>query len=145
MKAGSMLGGVCLLLTGALAAEANATRSDEAPVDDAQAAAREFRLETLMTRTLAGATDTEVIVSRVQLAPHSQLQKHWHPGEEFAYVISGRVTLWLGEDAPVTGHAGEVLQVPYKQVHWASTGEEGATLLIFRVHEAGQPERVLTD
>jgi hypothetical protein len=34
------------------------------------------------------------------------------------------------------------LKVPLKQVHTAITTEEGATILVFRVHELGKPERV---
>lgn len=34
------------------------------------------------------------------------------------------------------------MKVPLKQVHTAVTGDEGATILVFRVHEQGQPERI---
>ena len=38
---------------------------------------------------------------------------------------------------------GDAAKVPLKAIHSAGTGDEGATLLVFRVHEKGQPERVL--
>ena len=37
---------------------------------------------------------------------------------------------------------GDVVKVPLKQIHTAITGDEGVTILVFRVHEAGKPERV---
>jgi hypothetical protein len=48
-------------------------------------------LETLLKTKLAGVEGTEVIVSRVSFPPNTSLPKHWHPGEEFAYVIEGSV------------------------------------------------------
>ena len=40
---------------------------------------------------------------------------------------------------------GDVVKVPLKKVHTAITGDEGATVLVFRVHEQGEPERVLVE
>ena len=55
------------------------------------------------------------------------------------------MTLWQEGAPAVTVGAGEVVKVPYKVVHTASTGDDGVTLVAFRVHEQGQPERVLVD
>ena len=46
-----------------------------------------------------------------------------------------------GEDN-IVGKQGDVVKVPLKKVHTAITKDEGATILVFRVHEQGQPERV---
>lgn len=102
-------------------------------------------LETLLHTELEGAKGTEVIVSRVTLPPHTTLPKHWHPGEEFAYVVEGSITLWQKGKDDIVANAGEVTSVPLKQVHTAITGEQGATAIVFRVHEKGQPERVLVE
>lgn len=99
-------------------------------------------LETLLATELEGATGTDVIVSRVKLPPNTALPKHWHPGEEFAYVLEGTVTLWQEGKEDSISKAGEVMKIPLKQVHSAMTGDEGATVLVFRVHEHGQPERI---
>jgi quercetin dioxygenase-like cupin family protein len=101
------------------------------------------KLETLLKSKLARVADTEVIVSRVTLGPNAALPKHWHPGEEFAYVITGRVTLMQPGKPDVVTKAGDVLSVPLRQVHAAKTGSEGAVILVFRVHESGKPERVM--
>ena len=51
-------------------------------------------LENLLKAQLEGVEGTEVIVSRVTIPPHTSLPKHWHPGEEFAYILEGSVVLW---------------------------------------------------
>ena len=102
-------------------------------------------LKNLLSTELEGVDGTEVIVSHVTIPPHTSLPKHWHPGEEFAYVLEGSVTLWQKGKADVVGRAGEVMKVPLKQVHTAMTGDDGVKLLVFRVHEQGQPERVPAD
>jgi quercetin dioxygenase-like cupin family protein len=100
------------------------------------------KLETLLKEVLEGVDGTEVIVSRVTIPPNTSLPKHWHPGEEFAYILEGKVTLWQKGVDDIVGKQGDVVKVPLKQVHTAITKDEGATILVFRVHEQGQPERV---
>jgi quercetin dioxygenase-like cupin family protein len=103
------------------------------------------KLETLLKAVLQGVDSTEVIVSRVSLPPHTTLPKHWHPGEEFAYVLEGSAALWQEGKDDIVAKAGDVLKVPLRQVHTAITKDEGATFLVFRVHKQGRPERVLVE
>ena len=134
-----------LTILGVLATSTPVTPNDgNAPSSDDPASHGEpgLKLENLLKAQLEVVEGTEVIVSRVSIPPHTSLPKHWHPGEEFGYVLEGSVTLWQeGKDDNV-GKAGDVVKIPLKQVHTAITTEEGATLLVFRVHEQGQPERV---
>jgi quercetin dioxygenase-like cupin family protein len=115
--------------------------------DDATAGTEgsKLKLESLLKTVLEGVEGTEVIVSRVTMPPHSTLPRHWHPGEEFAYVLEGTVTLWQKGKEDIVAHAGDAVGIALKQVHTAITHEEGATILVFRVHEQGQPERVLVE
>ena len=103
------------------------------------------KLETLLSAELEGVEGTEVIVSRVTIPPDTSLPEHWHPGEEFAYVLEGSVSLWLEGEEHRPAKPGDVVKVPLKRVHTAITGNEGATILVFRIHEKGQPERILVD
>ena len=112
---------------------------------DGSSTAPKPMLETLLTAQLEGAVGTEVIVSRVVIPPHTSLPKHWHPGEEFAYVLKGSAILRREGKADLTTSKGEVIKISLKEVHTAVTTDEGATILVFRVHEHGQPERVLVD
>lgn len=101
------------------------------------------KLENLMRTQLDRVKETEVIVSRVSLGPNAALPKHWHPGEEFAYVLDGSVTLRQHGKKDVKARSGDVVRVPLKQIHSAKAGRRGAVILVFRVHESGKPERVL--
>ena len=100
-------------------------------------------IQDLLTAVLEGAEGLEVIVSHVALPPNLILPMHWHPGEEFAYVLQGSATLILDGEGEQEIAAGDAAVVPLKRVHTARSGSEGATILVFRVHEAGQPGRVL--
>ena len=102
-------------------------------------------LVTLLAGQLERVEGTEFVVSRVKIPPNMSLPKHWHPGEEFVYVIEGKVTLWQDGKEELVFTAGDAAKVPLKQIHTAITGEEGVDLIVFRVHETGKPERVLVD
>ena len=65
----------------------------------------ELIVRNLMATELAGVDDTEVVISHVTIPPNTSLQKHWHPGEEFAYVLEGSATLWQQGKRNVTTKA----------------------------------------
>ena len=115
--------------------------SNHEQVENGEASSK-LKLETLLKSQLEGFDGGEIIVSRVSLPPHTSLPKHWHPGEEFAYILEGSITLWQDGKENIGGKVGDVIKVPLKQVHTAITQDEGATILVFRVHEQGKPERV---
>jgi quercetin dioxygenase-like cupin family protein len=131
----AVLFGVLLILQSAVLGHGD-------PADEKSAGKSGAKLETLLKEVLEGVDGTEVIVSRVTIPPHTSLPKHWHPGEEFAYILEGSVTLWQKGKEDIIGKPGDVVKVPLKQVHTAVTKDEGATILVFRVHEQGKPERV---
>ena len=108
-----------------------------------QTEVNKVKLENLMAAKLEGVKGTDVIVSRVTIPANKTLPKHWHPGEEFAYVLKGSVVLWQKGKKDIIGKAGDVIKVPLKQIHTAKTKNEPAVILVFRVHEQGKPERVL--
>ena len=131
----SMIMASVLLLSSLNAFAHNDSMHDASGVEKVQ-------LANLMRAKLEGAEKTEVIVSRVALPPNTTLPIHWHPGEEFAYIVDGSVTLWQKGKEDIVLKKGDTGKVPLKQVHTAKTGAEAAVLLVFRVHEEGQPERV---
>lgn len=115
---------------------------DSAPSGKSSAARKGPEMETLLRATLESVDSTDVIVSRVTIPPNTSLPKHWHPGEEFAYILAGSLTLWQEGKDDIVGKPGDAVKVAWKQVHTAITNDEGATILVFRVHEQGKPERV---
>ncbi len=104
-----------------------------------------MKFENLLTSQLAGVDGTEVVVSHVSVPANTTLPKHWHPGEEFAYIMEGSLVLLQDGKPDVVGHKGDAMVVPLKQVHTIRTQDEGVTIIIFRVHEQGEPERILVD
>ena len=104
-----------------------------------------LKLENLMTEVLGRVKNTEVIVSRLTIPPNTTFPKHWHPGEEFVYIIEGSATVVLEGEPEVQLKAGQVFKIPLKKVHTAKTGAEGAKAIAFRVHEKGKPMRVKAD
>ena len=138
--------GICLLGIVVLGATRTSLAHDDTQSEPArESTAPKLKAETLLHNELEGAENTEVIVSRTTMPPNTTLPKHWHPGEEFAYVLEGSVILWMEGEEELTVKPGDVIKIPLKQIHTAITKDEGATVLVFRVHEKGKPERVLVD
>lgn len=133
---------VAAVLIGVLAIFQSTALSHDNRSDDETAGKSGLKLETLLKAVLEGVDGTEVIVSHVTIPPNTSLPKHWHPGEEFAYILEGSVTLWQEGKDDIVGKQGDVVKISLKQVHTAITMDEGATVLVFRVHELGKPERV---
>jgi quercetin dioxygenase-like cupin family protein len=107
------------------------------------AIAPDLTIEKLLSAQLASVEGTEVVVSRVVMPQHTALPRHWHPGEEFAYVLDGSTILRRDGKPDMTVSKGELIRIPLKEVHSAVTTDQGATILVFRVHEQGRPERIL--
>lgn len=105
-------------------------------------AAEDVTIENLMRSELQVVDGAEVIVSVVEIGPRLTLPKHYHPGEEFIYLLEGSATVWQQGKPDVVLHAGEVFRVPLEQVHTAMTSESSARAVIFRVHRKGAPDRV---
>ncbi len=94
-----------------------------------------------MTSQLELVEGTEVVVSLVEIPANTTLPKHWHPGEEFVYVMEGSYVLWQKDKPDIHLKKGDVFKVPLKVIHTAKTDKEETTILVFRVHEMGQPVR----
>jgi quercetin dioxygenase-like cupin family protein len=101
-----------------------------------------LKIDNILAEALESVEGTEVVVSHIVVPPNTTLPKHWHPGEEFVYILDGTGILWQEGKEDVVLKKGDVYKVPYKQVHTAVTKDESATILVFRVHHEGQPVRV---
>jgi len=101
------------------------------------------RSDTLLRESLIGLVDKEVIVSEVDIPPNTQLPWHSHPGAEIFYVLSGTIVLMQRGQSDIQSEVGEVRKISRGIVHSGKTAQDGASLLIFRVHDVGQPERIL--
>ncbi|MHC5020453.1 MAG: cupin domain-containing protein [Planctomycetota bacterium] len=102
----------------------------------------ELKLESLHTAPVEFAENAEVVVSRVSVPAGKSLPLHYHPGQEFVYMLAGSGTLFQrdGDDVPLK--AGDHFMVPFKAVHSFTAGADGARAVVVRVHLKGEPERV---
>ena len=98
-------------------------------------------VDNLMNEKLELVENTEVVVTYLEIPANTTLPKHWHPGEEFVYVLEGSVTVWQKDKPDIVLNKGDVYKVPLKQVHTAMTSDTGVKGIVFRVHEEGQPAR----
>ncbi|MBO9518014.1 MAG: cupin domain-containing protein [Porphyrobacter sp.] len=91
---------------------------------------------------ISGIPGVEVIVSDVVIPPNAQVARHYHPGEEFLYLIEG-TAIHVEEGKPdLPLKAGDTYVIPPRAIHAPKGGPEGARAIVFRVHTAGQPERI---
>lgn len=96
----------------------------------------------MLRAALSGAPDLEVLVSDVIIPPGAEVPRHYHPGEEFVYVIEGSaIHVEEGKPDRVIS-AGDSMVIEPEAVHAPRGGPEGARAIVFRVHVAGQPERI---
>ena len=97
-------------------------------------------------REMVGVADgLEVIINDVVIPPDAELPRHYHPGEEYLYVIEGE-TFVLEDDKPEKLiRAGDAHGIPARLVHGARGGPQGARAIVFRVHIEGEPERILVE
>ena len=101
-------------------------------------------IENLFRDSLALAGNVEAVVSYLEVPANSALPPHYHPGEEFVYLIegSGQVTI---EDSTWTVNQGEFQRIPFKAPHSFATQDQPAIIVVFRAHEKGQPDRILIE
>ena len=71
-------------------------------------------------------TDSRVIVSDVVIPPNATVPRHYHPGEEFIYVIEGSaVHVEEGTDEFILS-AGDAYVIPPPTIHEPRGGPSGA-------------------
>jgi quercetin dioxygenase-like cupin family protein len=87
----------------------------------------------------------EILIDLVEIPPNQRLDWHWHPGEEFHYYLEGNAVIERADAPPIIGRPGTVGHVAFKQRHQATAGDEGAKVLVFRVHTQGEPWRYLDE
>jgi quercetin dioxygenase-like cupin family protein len=97
---------------------------------------------TVLLRTdLAGVEGKETVLVVADIAPGATTGKHWHAGQEFAYVLEGSLRLVADGKTAVTLTPGEAIQQPPRQVHEGQNTSATAPVkvLAFYIAEKGQP------
>ena len=97
----------------------------------------------MLRAPLTMADGIEVIISDVVIAPNETVPRHYHPGEEFLYIIEGSaVHIEEGKDEFIL-RTGDAYVIPPEAIHAPRGGPDGARAIVFRVHVEGADERIL--
>ena len=99
----------------------------------------------MLRALIANADDLEVIISDVIIPANASVPKHFHPGEEFLYLIEGSAIHREEGKPDQILKAGDAYVIPPRAAHNPMGGPNGARAIVFRVHERGEPERVLLE
>ncbi len=99
----------------------------------------------VLKEKLDSAPGLEVVISDVVIPPDAQVPRHYHPGEEFLYLIEGTATHIEEGSANRELKPGDAMVIRMGKIHAPKAGPEGARAVVFRVHIEGEPERVLLD
>ncbi len=97
---------------------------------------------TVLLRTdLAGTEGQEGVVWLIEIGPGAATGKHYHPGQEFVYVLEGAGRTDVEGKTPVTLKAGEAMYLPPWQVHSTTNASTTAPAkaLVMYVGTKGQP------
>ena len=87
------------------------------------------------------ADDLEVIISNVFIPSGAQVPRHYHPGEEFLYVVRGSAVHVEEGQADRVLLAGDAYVIPPEAIHAPYGGPNGGHAIVFRLHVEGQEER----
>ncbi|MFL1011618.1 cupin domain-containing protein [Flavisericum labens] len=114
-------------------------------IDAKEDVIQSLKIENLLRDSLELEEGIEVIMSYIELPKNTTLPTHYHPGEEFVYLIQGSGELTLKDKSKIIIKAGETAKVPLRHVHSFSSLNEDVKGVVFRVHEKGQPDRILVE
>ena len=97
----------------------------------------------MMRAPVTVAEGLEVIISDVVIPPNTTVPRHYHPGEEFLYVLEGSaVHVEEGQPDRILS-VGDTYVIPPRAIHSPRGGPDGARAVVFRLHVEGKEERVL--
>jgi quercetin dioxygenase-like cupin family protein len=108
--------------------------------------AQEVLTPALVKRTLIVKTELEGIEGKemhawvTELAAGASSGKHYHPWNEFVYVLEGAFTIEVQGEPAVTLKPGEIINLPPKRVHEAKNLLNSPTkVLVFGLAPKGEP------
>jgi quercetin dioxygenase-like cupin family protein len=89
---------------------------------------------------LSGIPGHEGVMVVTELAPGAKEPRHTHPGDLFAYVLEGTITVSMEGKPTATVKQGEIFVVPAGTVHSGeNTGKTPVKVLVTFVVEKGKP------
>ena len=102
-------------------------------------------VEALISSAIADIDSHRALVTKVTIPANFTLPLHYHPSEEFLYVMSGATELRIDGQPIQPLTAGMAATIPAKTVHTAATLDGPAQVIVFRIQPNGQPVRIPTE
>ena len=96
----------------------------------------------MLRSSITAAPELEVLISDVIIPADTEVPRHYHPGEEFVYVIEGTANHVEAGKPDRLIKAGDAMVISPEAVHAPRGGPQGARAIVFRVHKKGEPERI---
>jgi quercetin dioxygenase-like cupin family protein len=128
------------LLCTSLSAASDERDSHASVVERSQLAIK----RTVLRRADVPGTNYEVVYALVEIAAHSIVPRHTHPGTVFGYLMSGDYTILIS-GSPHSIRTGERWEVPAGVVHEERTCAGGAKILAVFTVEKGKPLTSIVD
>lgn len=94
---------------------------------------------------LGAAPGTELIVTDLYLEANARGQAHYHPWEEYLYILEGSVELDVEGIGQRIISEREGFIIPARAIHTPQAGPTGTRAIVIRVHREGDPVRVLAE
>ena len=126
-------GFLCLLAACSPAGEVESDRQEFLPPIGSNEVFRE---------PVAAAEGHELIVADLLLPADAVGESHYHPWEEYIYVIAGSALLDIEGSEERSLLAGEGFVIPARAVHTPKAGPDGIRAIIVRVHDEDDPVMV---
>jgi len=99
-------------------------------MNDAMNHAHQGALRKVLARHELSVPGREGVMARTEFPPGAEEPRHTHPGDIFAYVLEGVMTLYQDGEPTVQVKAGEVFFIPARRVHAASNDGAAAVKLL---------------
>lgn len=103
---------------------------------------KKLTAEALITSAITGIESHKALVSKVTIPAHTTLPRHYHPTEEYLYIMNGRTILQIDGEADKELTAGMAVVIPAGKVHAALTKDSPTEAMVFRVQPKNQPVRL---
>ena len=96
---------------------------------------------TVLQADLVGMEGKEILVQLAEFAPRASSGKHYHPGHEVAYVLSGSLIREVEGSPSTPMKAGDSAYIPATVPHETKNASttEPLKLLVFRIHQKWHP------
>lgn len=99
----------------------------------------------LLEAAITGVPSHDLLMTRVEIAAGTVLPMHYHPNEEYLYILDGEAYLRIEGREDQLLKTGEAVVIPAGVLHTAVTTNSAATALTTRVHPKGQPVRLFPE